>query len=622
MYPLLDSLKSREDLCRLDDKEMPALAEEIRSFLVERVSENGGHLASNLGVVELSIALHRHFDPFKDHIIFDTGHQCYVHKLLTNRKDAFSSLRTPGGLSGFPSRKESVADAFGTGHSGTALSAALGFAEADYLSGSDAFTVAVIGDGAYTSGMVHEALNNVRKDRRLIVILNENEMSISKNRGRFAGYLAKIRTSRRYFTAKRTTVKMLRKIPVFGEGLVSVMRKIKQKMKNGLYNSTYFEELGLFYMGPIDGNNFATVSVAIEEAKKQDESVLIHVKTVKGKGYAPAEAEPSRYHSLPPAGKSAESSFHSVFGEELSALAKENSAIVAVTAAMEEGTGLHGFRDAFPDRFFDVGIAEEHALTFAAGLAANGVVPFFAVYSTFLQRGYDNILHDVALQELPVKLAVDRAGLAANDGPTHHGIFDVALLSQAPGMEIFTPATYGSFRVILRDMTTSPLPQAVRYPNSAESAEIDRLFYPNGDYKRYGVRRLSAKKAPDVLLVAYGTSVLFAVEAREKLLVEGIDADVLLIEKLAPYAPLADCLIREIGETPVIFIEEGIYNGGAGMILSAALREKGLTSPFRVHAIRDSFAAADTPVSLHRFCHISASDLVDSAHELLKEKCK
>ncbi len=616
-YPLLDSIKNREELCRLRDEDIPALAAEIRSLLVDRVTENGGHLASNLGVVELTIALHRHFDSEKDHILFDTGHQCYVHKLLSGRRDAFDTLRVPGGISGFPVRKESISDAFGTGHSGTAISAAIGFAEQDYRLQRDAFTVVVFGDGAYTSGMVHEALNNAKKDRRLIVILNENEMSISRNTGRFAGYLGRIRTSRRYFKVKRAVAKVLQKIPLIGNGIVSILRKIKQKLKTILYNSNYFEDLGLFYMGPIDGNDFNAVSTAIEEAKKQSESVLLHVRTVKGKGYPPAESEPAHFHSLPPKGSAEKSSFHAVFGEELSRLAEQNSSLIAVTAAMEDGTGLHEFRTAHPDRFYDVGIAEEHALVFSAGLAANGALPFFAVYSTFLQRGYDNILHDISLQELPVKLAVDRAGLAVNDGPTHHGIFDVAFLSQAPGMEIFTPATYGSLRAILKDMTVSPLPQAVRYPNSAEDERIDRLFYPNGDYANYGVRRLSGERPPDIFLVAYGTSVSLAVDARESLKSKGISADILLIERLKPYAPTAKHLASFIGDTPFVFVEEGIYNGGAAMILTDLFREGGITAPCSIRAIRDSFAIAESPCDLYKFCHISAGDLADAACELL-----
>lgn len=612
-YQYLDSINSNADLRALPDDAMPVLCAEIRDFLVHAVEEHGGHLASNLGVVELTVAMHRVFNPGKDHLIFDTGHQSYVHKILTGRRDDFDTLRVPGGLCGFPNRAESPCDPFGTGHSATAISAALGFAEADRLAGRHCFSVVVIGDGAYTGGMVHEALNNIRKDRNLIIILNENEMSISPNIGRFASYIAKVRTGRRYVKAKKYTARILSHLPLVGRPILALSRKIKQKMKNKLYNSNYFEELGLFYIGPIDGNDYDMVLRALEEAAAQGENVLVHIKTVKGKGYPPAENEPSRYHSLPPQNTPLQnSSFHSVFGETLTALADEDPRITAVTAAMENGTGLCGFALSHPERFFDVGIAEEHALTFSAGMAANGLCPFFAVYSTFLQRGYDNILHDIALQHLPVKIAVDRAGLAVADGATHHGIFDVAFLSHIPDVEILAPATYGSMRAMLSDMTRSNAPQALRYPNAAEDPRSAPLFYPHGDYDAYGVRASFAEnEKTDALLVTYSGILSAALDARDEWKKQGKNLGILLLEMLAPYEKTVNALLPYLRpDQPLLFLEEGVCNGGAAMIIEKALRDGGYAGKTVILAIRNAFTFPETPTDLYTFYGIGKENIL------------
>ena len=411
LYPYLSRVNTPDDLKTLSQDELTALSAEIRDFLVKRVSINGGHLASNLGVVELTLAIHRVFSTPKDHLIFDVGHQSYVHKLLTGRRDRFETLRRGGGLSGFPKRSESEHDCFGAGHSSTSLSAALGFAESDRLAGSDAYTVCVFGDGAYTGGMIHEALNNCSRKLRLIIIINENEMSISKNIGRFARNLSRLRSSRGYFRTKSATATLLGKIPLLGRPLVNLIRNIKIAFKNMLYGSNYFENLGLYYLGPIDGNDEAAVERLLQEAKTTKQSCIIHVKTKKGKGYAPAETYPDLFHGVSPSKSTVPegNSFSQEMGETLCKMAEENPKICAITAAMADGTGLTGFAEAYPNRFFDVGIAEEHAVTFAAGMAANGYRPVAAIYSTFLQRAYDNILHDVALQRLPVVFAVDSA---------------------------------------------------------------------------------------------------------------------------------------------------------------------------------------------------------------------
>ena len=440
-YLHLNRINSPDDLKAIPAEELPVLAEEIRRFLVDRVLENGGHLASNLGVVELSLAIHRVFSTPQDHIIFDVGHQAYVHKLITGRRERFETLRQAGGLSGFPKRTESEHDAFGTGHSSTSLSAALGFAEADKLKGSDAYTVCILGDGAYTGGMIHEALNNCRKKLNLIIILNENEMSISKNIGRFAKTLSRLRSSKGYFRTKNATGSIMRKIPLIGKPLFLGLRRIKMGLKAALYGSNYFENLGLYYLGPVNGNDEEAVERLLREAKESRQCCVIHLKTQKGKGYAPAVASPDQYHGVAPANAPSHTgtSFSAEMGAHLTELATKNEKICAITAAMPSGTGLLPFKAQHPTRFFDVGIAEEHAVTFAAGLAANGYRPVVAVYSTFLQRSYDNIIHDVALQNLPVVFCIDRAGLNASDGATHHGIFDVAFLSEIPNLKLTVP---------------------------------------------------------------------------------------------------------------------------------------------------------------------------------------
>jgi 1-deoxy-D-xylulose-5-phosphate synthase len=453
-YKYLNKINSPCDLKALSKNDIEPLADEIRRELVDIVTKNGGHLASNLGVVEMTLAIHRLFDSPHDHIIFDVGHQSYVHKMLTGRLPYMDTLRQAGGISGFTNRSESEYDCFGAGHSSTSLSASLGFAISDKLSGSDAYTVCVIGDGAYTGGMIHEALNNCRKDIRLIIIMNENEMSISKNIGRFAKHLSKIRSRSGYFSVKKATGIFLKKIPFVGKGLFRFALNVKKTLKNVLYGSNYFESMGLTYLGPVDGNDYFAVENILKEAKKLNESVVVHMKTQKGRGYAPAESAPDKYHGMSPQGakKTEKKNFSSIMGEELTKMAEQDESICAVTAAMGVGTGLECFSKSYPERFFDVGIAEEHATTFAAGLAANGMKPFVAIYSTFLQRGYDSIIHDIALQNLPCVLCVDRAGLNAGDGATHHGIFDVAFLSQIPNLRIYTPITFGALKMAMQEV--------------------------------------------------------------------------------------------------------------------------------------------------------------------------
>lgn len=615
-YDILDKINCPQDLRQLPKDQIPLLAEEIRQFLIEKVEHSGGHLASNLGVVELSLALHRVFDTPKDRIIWDVGHQSYIHKIITGRKDKFNTLRQAGGISGFTRRDESEYDCFGAGHSSTSISAALGFAEADKMSGNDAYTVAVIGDGAYTGGMVHEALNNCKKDLKLIIILNENEMSISKNIGGFAKYIAHVRASRRYLKTKKRTASFLKKIPLVGNAMFCALRDTKQYFKNLLYSSNYFEELGLFYIGPVDGNDFDVVENLLYEAKQKGESVIVHLKTKKGKGYSKAEENPNLYHSVY-TNKSETKKFPVVFGEELVRMAEHDDKICAITAAMTDGTGLLEFSKRFPERFFDVGIAEEHALTFAAGLAAAGMKPYFAVYSTFLQRGYDNLLHDVALQNLGVRICVDRAGLAASDGATHHGIFDVAFASHIPNVEIYSPVTFGSLREVLNSTKDIKNPVLIRYSNSCEDEAVNLAFYPDGNYSSVGAKSdFSVKDACDVVIVTYGKIVKEAMKAKNSLAKRGLRVGIILAEKLKPYNSLALSVAELLpSRCRLIFLEEGIYYGGAGMLLREELaRLDGFDfddrlTDYKTFAIDDNFAIPKINVNYYEWCGISANDI-------------
>ena len=598
-YQFLGRVNSPDELKGLDKSEILPLCNEIRDCIIATTEKNGGHLASNLGVVEITVAIHRVFDCPQDHIIFDVGHQSYTHKLLTGRYEDFDSLRRSGGISGFTNREESEYDCFGAGHSSTSLSAALGFAEADKILGNDAYTVVVLGDGAFTGGMIHEALNNCNKElKKLIIILNENEMSISKNIGRFATSLSKLRTSSGYFKTKRATGIFLRRIPLIGKGLFNCVKRVKMAFKSALYGSNYFESMGLTYLGPIDGNDREATEKLLAQAKKLNESVIVHVKTKKGKGYEPAESSPASYHGMPPRDVelSDGESFSTVVGHTLAELGRTDERICAITAAMSDGTGLEICRTAFPERFFDVGIAEEHALTFAAGLAANGMRPCAAIYSTFLQRGYDNIIHDIALQKLPVTMLIDRAGLNAKDGATHHGIFDVAFLSHIPNISIYTPVTYRGLIASMKKAIENGEPAAIRYPSGNEKSAIIDRFYKNGGFEDIGVKLdYSLDVAPDAIIVTHGRIALEAMRAADELALEGVKVGIMLLEKLKPYSESAELVKRNIpdGTKALLFLEEEIRSGGAGMNLCDKLAAslEGREIKHAILAVDDSFVA-------------------------------
>lgn len=609
-YQCLDKINSPSDLKSLSYDEIDCFCREARSFLVEKIGERGGHLASNLGVTELSVALHRVFDSPTDHIIFDVGHQSYVHKIITGRKDRFDELRIPGGLSGFTAMRESEHDAFGAGHSSTSLSAALGYAEGDKLAGRDNYTVCVVGDGAYTGGMIHEAINNCKPDLKLVVIINENGMSISLNQGVFASYLSSVRSSSGYIGIKNKTDSILSHIPIIGKPLRSALSWAKNMIKRLVFKPSYFEDLGFYYLGPIDGNDYKKVERALSKAKKLGKCVFVHLKTQKGKGLEEAERSPETFHSISMSTQN--ESFHSVAVDELISLADEDNKVAAITAAMGVGTGLAEFEKRHPERYFDVGIAEEHALTFSAGLAANGYKPFTAIYSTFLQRGYDSIVHDIALQSLPVKLLVDRAGISVADGATHHGIFDVAFLSHIPGIEIISPATYNTLRAAVGYAKDCTHPIAIRYPNSAATEDFDGRFIPIVLGDELSVKcTFDPKMPPKNIFITYGKVTERVLAAADELSASAIECGVILAERIKPYEPIVDYLTGIIHGRHVVYVEEGIKTGGAASTVLAMLAERGALSEciFEIAAIDDNFLIPDEICDIYDYAGLSASRL-------------
>ncbi len=632
-YKYLNRIKNPDDLKQIKKEEIPTLCSEIRDCLIARVEENGGHLASNLGVVELSVAIHRVFDCPRDHVIFDVGHQSYIHKLMTGRFDGFDTLRRGGGISGFTKRSESEYDCFGAGHSSTSLSAGLGFATADKLSGSDAYTVVVLGDGAFTGGMVHEALNNLDSSLKLIVILNENEMSISKNIGKFASNMAKTRNKVGYFKAKRATAKFIKKIPLIGKPMFRGFKKIKKRIKNFFYGSNYFEDMGLYYLGPVDGNSYDDIEALLVEAKKAEGSVIIHTKTQKGRGFDPAERFPGEYHGISPKKKiitddgellPPKDSFSLEMGRVLTDIAAEDERIIAITAAMSTGTGLDEFASKYPDRFFDVGIAEEHAVTYAAALSCGGYKPIFAVYSTFLQRGYDQLIHDVAIQGLPVTFCIDRAGLNQADGATHHGIFDVSYLSSIPGFKIYAPVSYRGLEASIIDALKSGCPTAIRYPNGKEDAELISAFYKSDeDYKELGVKcDFDTDKQLDALYVTHGRYAREVMRATEILKASGTEAGIALCEVLKPYGVLAEKIkgvLDTTGVRRIIFCEEEIKAGGFSMMLSEEMRRRGYLDgvKYDIVATLDSFVIQEKDEDIYISAHVDANSLVLAYKNLL-----
>lgn len=539
MNNILDQVNSPEDLHELTYDEMNLLSSEIREFLLETLSKTGGHLASNLGVVELTLALHYAFNLEKDKLIWDVGHQSYVHKILTGRKDKMDTIRQIDGLSGFPKRSESNYDVFDTGHSSTSISAAIGMARARDIKNEQYNVISVIGDGALTGGMAFEALNDIGKAKtKLIVVLNDNEMSISENVGGLSTHLSKSRTKTRYLSTKKELETLLENTPFIGKSIKIFLHKIKEGIKKMIIPSMLFEELGLTYLGPIDGHNISDMVEVFESAKKFNEPVLIHVCTKKGKGYKYAEERPNDYHSVSAFDiktgkvlkKSSNSSFSDKFGDKLCEIASTNEKVVAISAAMIDGTGLANFAKKFPDRTYDVAIAEQHAVTMAAGMAINGIVPVVALYSSFLQRAYDQIVHDVATQNLHVVIAIDRAGIVGNDGETHQGVFDEGFLIQIPNMTVLAPANYLELENMLEFAVNKYYgPIAIRYPRGSSELTINNYSMPI----IYG-KGVIVDEGNDITIVTHGRMVSIATKVRDILKEKGIDVEVLNLRFLKP----------------------------------------------------------------------------------------
>lgn len=580
---------SPEKLKKMSYDELSELCREIRDKLIATASINGGHLASNLGVVELSVAMHRVFNSPTDQIMFDVGHQCYTHKLITGRGDRLATIRTEGGLAGFPKPTESEHDPMISGHSSTSISAACGLARAKTLSGQPGSVIAVIGDGALTGGMAYEGLNNAGRCRdNIIVILNDNKRSISKNVGAMARHLAVIRSRPSYIKVKSGALKAVQSIPLIGKPLTRTIFTSKSAVKNAIYKNTLFDSLGFAYLGPVDGHNQKLLEQVLTVAKDLKRPVIVHVCTVKGKGYGPAEKEPGRFHGIGgfdiDTGEQQHSTetYSDIFGKTMCVLAKNDDKICAVSAAMKWGTGLGHFSETYTNRFYDCGIAEEHAVTFCAGLAANGMKPVFAVYSSFIQRAYDQIIHDVAIQGLNVTFAIDRAGVVGEDGETHHGVFDSAILNTVPGLEIYAPCYYGELENMLRRCVDHIGPAAIRYPRGVEPAVSAGLQLSGGNYDVIG------SKSGRILAVTYGRIFDNAIKAREQLMENNInDVSVLKLNRIKPIDEEAYDVA--LGFEKVIFFEEGIKNGGIGETFISQLASRGFGGKADVSAIDGIF---------------------------------
>lgn len=624
MYALLNRIEKPEDVKALTVRELEQLASELRHFIIDTVSQNGGHLAPNLGTVELTLALYSVFSFPEDKLVWDVGHQAYTHKILTGRKDAFHTLRKKGGITGFPNRFESAYDAFGVGHASTSISAALGMALARDAKGEKNQVIAVIGDGALTGGESFEALNNAGDlGTKLIVILNDNEMSIDANVGAMSEYLSRIRIAPQYARAKRDMGSLLMSIPHIGDKVYKTASHLKDGVRSVLVPGSLFEEMGFHYIGPIDGHNIGLLEEVLVSAKEMEGPVLIHIHTVKGKGYKPAEQAPEKFHGVgcfdPSTGKSAKKagcapSYTSVFSKALIDLAKDRPDILAITAAMPSGTGLKAFGQAYPKRFFDVGIAEEHAMTLAAGMAAAGMHPVIALYSTFAQRAYDQLIHDVCLQNLPVTLCLDRAGLVGEDGPTHHGVFDLSYLRQMPNMCVMAPKDEEELRHMLATAIAIEGPAAVRYPRGAG------LGVPLTD----SLETLPVGKAEvlqeegDIAFLAVGTMVEKAKEAAAILKEEGIEAAVVNMRFIKP---LDTELLGEMARTKKLLItaEENVLAGGFGSAVAEYLADHGIEVPLLRFGIPDRFIEQGTRRELLSLCGLQPDEMAERIREWLSQ---
>ena len=585
-YVYLDKIQATGDVKNLPQQELPLLCEDIRSFLIESVSATGGHLSSNLGVVELTVALHRALNLPQDKILFDVGHQCYTHKLLTGRRAGFAQLRQRDGISGFPAPQESECDTFIAGHGSTALSTAIGVARAKKIKGEPGKVVAIIGDGAFTGGMVYEGMNNVSTLNNLIVVLNDNKMSISKNVGQMANYLTKLRTDPKYFHAKARMETALEKIPAVGSDLVKVLQEGKKLIRRGIYHSTMFEEMGFQYIGPVDGHDVLELTRILTNLSEQYSPVFLHIVTRKGKGLKQAEDNPGEFHSvsafdldhLTNPEMSPKDSFSTRFGTRLAELGADVPNLCAITAAMKYGTGLNFFYHNIPERFFDVGMAEEHAVTFAAGLASQGMLPVVAIYSTFFQRAYDQMIHDVNLMKLNVVFAVDRAGLVPADGETHQGIYDPGYFSQI-GIPTYSPSNYAELEYWLEQLIkTMQGPRAIRYARGEEKPALAALGCTGNPYDF--IRRTADACT---VLVSYGAESEEILRAADLLEQQGVAADCC---KLVQIFPLPEGLCEELSRyQTILFAEEAVTSGGIGQQLCTALHQTGWRGTFLLRGV-------------------------------------
>ncbi len=623
MYTYLTKIESPADLKKLKPEQLPELAAEVRRFLLATVSETGGHLGSNLGTVELTIALHYCFDSPTDRIIWDVGHQAYTHKILTGRRNQFHTQRQYKGLSGFPKRCESEHDAFGVGHSSTSISAGLGMAAAADLAGTKNHSIAVIGDGSLTGGMAFEALNQAgHLKKNLIVILNDNEMSISKNVGAFSSFISRKMTGRYFRDLKKEMQGLLKGIPAIGSDILHFARKAENSLKGFLTPGSLFEALGFDYLGPLDGHDLLQLVEVFNNITELDGPLLVHVMTTKGKGYKPAEETPDKYHGVGAfdvstgkgAAKSAVKSYTDVFGETILQLAEQDPKIVAITAAMPDGTGLSRFAERFPQRFFDVGIAEQHAMTFAAGLAAEGFRPVAAIYSTFVQRAYDQIFHDICLQKLPVTIAMDRGGLVGDDGPTHHGVFDFSFLRHLPAITVMAPKDENELRHMLRTAIYAGEPMALRYPRGVGygvplDGELKTLETGKGELMLEG---------RDLYIVAIGSTVYPALQAAETLKGKGLSVGVVNARFVKPLdAELIQSVARAAG--CIITVEENALQGGFGSAVLELLSDNGLQD-VRVKrlGIPDRYIEHGSQAQLRKDLGIDAEGIVTAAEEFMK----
>ena len=609
---VLEKIQKENDIKKLTPEELELLKDEIRQFLIESISVTGGHLASNLGVVELTMALHLCFNLPKDKIVWDVGHQSYTHKILTGRKDGFSSLRQYGGMSGFPKTDESDCDCFNTGHSSTSISAGLGLATARQVTGEDYHVVSVIGDGALTGGMAYEALNNASSVKgNFIIVLNDNNMSISENVGGISQYLSGFRTADAYRDFKNNVMNSLNHIPIYGERIVKHIRNTKSSIKQLFIPGMFFEEMGIIYLGPVDGSDIKEMCRVFDEAKRVDGPVLVHVLTKKGAGYGPAERYPSRFHGAEPfvietglpKNKRTKANYTDVFSTVMKKLGERNPKVVAITAAMAEGTGLRRFHRNFPDRFFDVGIAEAHATTFAAGLAKSGLIPVFAVYSSFLQRAFDQILHDVCIQNLHVIFAIDRAGLVGSDGETHQGIFDISYLSVIPNMTIMAPKNKWELSDMMKFAVAYDGPIALRYPRGAAYDGLKEIRQPIELAKSELIR-----KGSTVAIMALGSMVKTAVDVVKLLEAEGITATLINARFAMPFDKEA---IKKLPaeHSLLVTMEENVQSGGFGEHVTEYVKTNGIALEVLTVALPDCYVEHGNVEVLKKELHVDAESV-------------